>query len=57
MTAAVASAAGARRAGTGIDEGQRLGATMVLSLLVHGVLLLGVGFALENAAPVIRTST
>jgi protein TonB len=55
MTAAAASAAGVRRAGTGIDEGQRLGATMVLSLLVHGVLLLGVGFALENAAPVVPT--
>lgn len=38
-----------------IDERQRLGATMVLSLLVHGVLLLGVGFALESAAPVIPT--
>lgn len=55
MTAATASAAGVRRVGTGIDEGQRLGATMVLSLLVHGVLLLGVGFALENAAPVVPT--
>ena len=38
-----------------INEGQRLGATMVLSLLVHGVLLLGVGFALESAAPVMPT--
>ncbi|MGV8941880.1 MAG: energy transducer TonB [Lysobacter sp.] len=38
-----------------IDERQRLGATMVLSLLVHGVLLLGVGFALESAAPVVPT--
>ena len=41
--------------GAAIDERQRLGATMVLSLLVHGVLLLGVGFALENAAPVVPT--
>ncbi|GAB2608876.1 energy transducer TonB [Novilysobacter erysipheiresistens] len=39
----------------GIHEGQRLGATLVLSLLVHGVLLLGVGFALESAAPVMPT--
>jgi len=36
----------------GINDAQRLGATMVLSLLLHGVLLLGVGFALERAAPV-----
>jgi protein TonB len=36
-------------------ENQRLGATMVLSLLVHGVLLLGLGFALESAAPVVPT--
>lgn len=55
MTAAVASGPGANRAGKGVDEGQRLGATMVLSLLVHGVLLLGVGFALESAAPVVPT--
>lgn len=38
-----------------IGEQQRLGATLVLSLLVHGMLLLGVGFALESAAPVIPT--
>ncbi|HSM10162.1 MAG TPA: energy transducer TonB [Lysobacter sp.] len=55
MTAVVASGPGANRAGKGVDEGQRLGATMVLSLLVHGVLLLGVGFALESAAPVVPT--
>ena len=55
MTAVVASGPGANRAGKGIDEGQRLGATMVLSLLVHGILLLGVGFALESAAPVVPT--
>ena len=55
MTAVVASGPGAHRAGRGVDEGQRLGATMVLSLLVHGVLLLGVGFALDSAAPVVPT--
>ncbi|MGQ4584589.1 TonB family protein [Lysobacter sp. F60174L2] len=38
-----------------INEGQRLGATLVLSLLLHGVVLLGVGFALESAAPVMPT--
>jgi periplasmic protein TonB len=36
-------------------EGQRLGATLVLSLLVHGMLVLGVGFALEDAARVLPT--
>ncbi|MDQ3268768.1 MAG: energy transducer TonB [Pseudomonadota bacterium] len=40
---------------SGVEEGHRLGATMVLSLLVHGVLLLGVGFALESAAPMVPT--
>lgn len=28
-----------------IDDGARLGATLVLSLLVHGLLVLGIGFA------------
>lgn len=54
MSAAVAPGSAMEVRG-GIDEGHRLGATMVLSLLVHGVLLLGVGFALESAAPVIPT--
>ena len=36
-----------------IGEDQRLGATLVLSLLFHGLLILGVGFALERAAPVV----
>src|SRR5690606_35691720 len=39
----------------GIGERQRLGATMVLSLLVHGLVVLGVGFALDDASPVIPT--
>ena len=39
----------------GVGEPQRLGATMVLSLLVHAMLVLGVGFALEEAAPVLPT--
>lgn len=36
-----------------IGEDQRLVATIVLSLLFHGLLILGVGFALERAAPVV----
>lgn len=39
----------------GIGERDRLGATLVLSLLVHGMLVLGVGFALKDAAPVLPT--
>src|SRR5690606_11341841 len=38
-----------------IGERERLGATMVLSLLLHGMLVLGVGFALEGAAPLVPT--
>ncbi len=38
-----------------IGESERLSATMVLSLLLHGLLVLGVGFALEDAAPVMPT--
>lgn len=38
-----------------IGDSQRLSATMVLSLLLHGVLILGVGFALDDAAPVMPT--
>ena len=37
----------------GIGERERLRATLVLSLLVHGMLVLGVGFALNEAAPVL----
>ncbi|GAB3315561.1 energy transducer TonB [Luteimonas notoginsengisoli] len=38
-----------------IGDRQRLSATMVLSLLLHGMLILGVGFALDDAAPVLPT--
>jgi protein TonB len=38
-----------------VGERERLSATVVLSLLVHGLLILGVGFALESAAPVMPT--
>lgn len=36
----------------GIDEDQRFGATLVLSVLLHGLLILGLGYAVEQAAPV-----
>lgn len=36
-----------------VGDDQRLGATLVFSLLLHGLLILGVGFALERAAPVV----
>ena len=38
-----------------IGERERLSATLVLSLLLHGMLVLGVGFALDDAAPVMPT--
>ena len=38
-----------------IGEQERLSATLVLSLLLHGLLLLGFGFALKDAAPVMPT--
>ncbi len=38
-----------------IGESERLSATFVLSLLLHGMLILGVGFALDDAAPVLPT--
>jgi len=38
-----------------IDENARLGATLALSLLVHGIVLLGLGFALDDHAPVMPT--
>ena len=38
-----------------IGAPERLGATFVLSMLLHGILVLGVGFALDDAAPVLPT--
>ncbi|MCL7715695.1 energy transducer TonB [Stenotrophomonas mori] len=38
-----------------IGERQRLGATLTLSSLVHGVLILGVGFAVSDNAPLVPT--
>ncbi|MFT3757148.1 MAG: energy transducer TonB [Pseudoxanthomonas sp.] len=38
-----------------IGSNERLGATLALSLVVHGILVLGVGFALGDAAPALPT--
>lgn len=38
-----------------IGPRQRLNATVVLSLLVHGVLILGLGFAFKDEAPLVPT--
>jgi protein TonB len=38
-----------------IGDSERLGATVVLSMIVHGLLVLGLGFALDDAAPVLPT--
>ncbi|MEG3790452.1 energy transducer TonB [Lysobacter sp. CCNWLW3] len=51
MSATAAPAPG----GAGLDGEGRFSATLVLSLLVHGVFVLGVGYALEQAAPVMPT--
>ena len=40
-----------------IGESTRLGATMVLSVLLHAMVILGIGFAVEDAAPVMPTPT
>jgi periplasmic protein TonB len=34
-----------------VSDNDRLGATLVFSLIAHGVLALGLGFSVENAAP------
>ncbi|MCL1634492.1 energy transducer TonB [Luteimonas sp. SX5] len=38
-----------------IGENQRLTASLALSLLLHGMLILGLGFALDDAAPILPT--
>lgn len=38
-----------------VTEEQRFGATLVLSLLIHGLLILGVGFAINDNAPLLPT--
>lgn len=42
-------------AGARIGPGDRLGATLAFSLIAHGVLALGVGFTIEDPAPVVPT--
>ena len=39
----------------GIGDGARLRIALALSLLVHGLLVLGIGFSTEDAAPVVPT--
>lgn len=38
-----------------MDDGRRLMMTLVISLLLHGVLILGVGFAVSEDAPLVPT--
>ena len=38
-----------------VSEDQRFSATLVLSLIVHGLLILGVGFAIDDNAPLMPT--
>jgi len=38
-----------------ISSADRLSATLIFSLLIHGVLLLGIGFSIEDPAPVLPT--
>ena len=38
-----------------IGESERLGATLVLSVLLHAMVILGIGFAVEDAAPMLPT--
>ncbi|MDR1075883.1 MAG: energy transducer TonB [Xanthomonadaceae bacterium] len=40
---------------THLDQNQRLSAALVLSLLIHGLLILGVGFTLGDPAPMVPT--
>lgn len=53
--AGAAAAAIALPAPPRIGEPERLSATMVLSVLLHAMLILGLGFAVEDAAPVMPT--
>jgi len=42
-------------AGPRISPGDRLGATLVFSLLIHAAVVLGVGFTVEDPAPLVPT--
>ena len=46
---------GAPPAAPAVSPGDRLAATVAFSLVVHGVLALGIGFAREDAAPLVPT--
>ncbi|MBO9717225.1 MAG: energy transducer TonB [Pseudoxanthomonas sp.] len=52
---ATAAAAAPAPAPPPIGQEQRLNATVVLSLLVHGILILGLGFAFRGEAPLVPT--
>lgn len=41
--------------GPNIGAGDRLGATLALSLIIHGIVLLGLGFTAERSAPLLPT--
>lgn len=43
------------RAAPRVGESDRLGATLVLAVLIHAMVILGIGFAVEDAAPVTPT--
>lgn len=43
------------RAAPAISSGDRLAATLIFSMLAHGVVLLGVGFSIDDPAPVLPT--
>src|SRR5690606_39522513 len=42
-------------AGPEISSGDRLAATLIFSMLAHGVVLLGIGFSVDDPAPVLPT--
>lgn len=49
---------GDARPGAGRDRigsGDRLGATLALSLIIHGIVLIGIGFTAERSAPLLPT--
>ncbi len=41
--------------GPGVTSGDRLAATLVFSLIAHGVVALGIGFSIDDPAPVLPT--
>ncbi|HQQ58764.1 MAG TPA: energy transducer TonB, partial [Thermomonas sp.] len=51
----VASTAPALPAPSRIGDTERMRATVVLSLLLHALVILGIGFTIEDAAPLVPT--